>query len=156
MVINPKTLQKKQRKFLKDTIDYYSENVKRRCVTSSICAYSPYTISKEDISEGCAIGRHLKPELKEKFDKLSNSSVKNLEIYNKLPTRLKSLTLDFLVSCQDLHDDCRYWNNKGLSKSGKEIVENICKRYNLNSIITYNDIKSENKGDNKKQQSQRT
>lgn len=56
--------------FLEDTVKYYSENTNRRCVNNVIvgCYYSPENAGKIGISDGCAIGRHLKDSLKEKLD----------------------------------------------------------------------------------------
>lgn len=43
-----------------DTHKYYTEDLNRRCaVEYSKCTYSPRTINKEGISEGCAVGRLL-------------------------------------------------------------------------------------------------
>src|SRR4051812_25883876 len=52
-----------QKEFLLDTLEYYTTDVNRRCVsTHDACFYSAINAGKEGISDGCAIGRHLPSE----------------------------------------------------------------------------------------------
>lgn len=53
---------------LKTTVEYYSEDVTRRCYKRGKgCQYSPETIGHKN-SDGCAIGRLLDPKLKQTLD----------------------------------------------------------------------------------------
>lgn len=137
---NTMTLKQKQLEFLNDTIEYYSTDTNRRCVDdfSDNCFYSPVTANKESISDGCAIGRHLTPELKLELDKTFNdinndesAGVNNEEIFNQLPDNLKELNQGFLVNIQQLHDISDFWTSKGLNITGITYVENIKQIYNL-------------------------
>lgn len=119
--------------FLQDTVKYYSENTNRRCVNNVIvgCYYSPENAGKIGISDGCAIGRHLKDSLKEKLDDTEESEVNTTVIFNKLPKKLKELGKDFLTDIQNLHDLQKYWNSEGLSKVGEEYYKDIKEKYEL-------------------------
>lgn len=117
--------------FLEDTVAYYSEDVNRRCRGAVNCYYSPKNADKIGISEGCAIGRHLKDSLKEKLDDTEESGVNTTVIFNKLPKKLRQLGQDFLTDIQILHDLQVYWNSKGLTKAGKEYYKAIKQKYEL-------------------------
>lgn len=117
---------------LEDTIKYYSENTERRCSSDDGCYYSPITIGKEDVSKGCAIGRHLDKdfalEIDKDYDELNiKSLMKSKFIGNedKFPDWMIKMKLDFLVSLQDLHDNNLYWDEKGLTQEGFEYVKEI-------------------------------
>ena len=116
---------------LEDTIKYYSENTERRCSSEDGCYYSPITIGKEGISDGCAIGRHLDKEFALQIDKDDELNIKSLMkskfIGNedKFPDWMIKMKLDFLVSLQNLHDDNLYWDKNGLTQEGFEYVKEI-------------------------------
>ena len=117
---------------LEDTIKYYSENTERRCSSEDGCYYSPITIGKEGISDGCAIGRHLDKEfalqIDKDYDELNiKSLMKSKFIGNedKFPDWMIKMKLDFLVSLQNLHDDNLYWDKNGLTQEGFEYVKEI-------------------------------
>lgn len=124
-----------QEEFLIEMLDYYSPDPEnKRCVKdgeTTICAYSPKTL-KSSTTEGCAIGRHLPPELAERFDiEYPNSRISSFydkEISN-LPTQLKDLTLSFLVKVQNLHDIKINWAKKGLSAQGIDYVNKMCNSF---------------------------
>lgn len=123
-----------QEQFLLDTVEYYSTDTNRRCVSSNNggCKYSPVNAHKEGISEGCAIGRHLSPELQLKLDnRVGGTSVAYDGIFEQLPEWMKELTQDFLRKIQSLHDSDEYWNEKGLSLNGKEKLKEIIIRFSL-------------------------
>lgn len=122
-----------RKQVLEDTIDYYSEDVNRRCKksNSSQCYYSPKTIGKEGISEGCAVGRLLSDKLKEEIDENYPDGQSVSGIFNELPSEIQSLGEDFLMSLQRLHDTNRFWTEKGLSELGKQEVLIIKQEYDL-------------------------
>jgi len=120
-------LKDRQRSFLKSTIEHYSRNPKKYRCTSAIrgCKYSPYIGTK-----GCAIGRHISPNLQTKLDGIGGIS----EIYDSgsemfLPEWMRDLTRDFLDHIQQLHDDDGYWScneaTYGLTKSGERHIKKI-------------------------------
>jgi len=113
---------------LNDTVEYYSKDVNRRCGTNATsCFYSPYSVGKGNISDGCAIGRWMTIEQKEAADdKYENTSVRDLPD-ELLPNMLKKYSLIFLSGIQSLHDSDKYWGAKGLSTSGISKVDNIKK-----------------------------
>jgi hypothetical protein len=124
---------------LEDTIKYYSENTERRCKTISVCSYSPITVGKKDISEGCAIGRFLDKDFALQIDKnddddlFGNSSIEHiLRIYesekSEFPDWMLKMNPKFLTDIQDLHDVDYHWdilNKKGLTEKGIEFVNKI-------------------------------
>lgn len=116
---------------LEQTIAYYSEDVNRRCRTEDVCCYSPLTIGKENISEGCAIGRLLPLELRNKLDKEFPTSNTVSKVFDMLPKEIQDLSLGFLEDLQSLHDSDSNWDSKGLTKTGISQVNFIKKHFNL-------------------------
>ena len=117
--------------FLFDTVHHYNSG--NRCVTDSMCAYSPITVGKEN-SEGCAIGRYLDPELALQIDKEvsgKDSGIRNIFGKYPLPEWMTTLGVDFLMQIQRLHDYGNYWYSEGLSQQGKRYVQHMCKNWNL-------------------------
>lgn len=136
-------LTEKRLGFLTDTIRYYSDDVNRRCTTGSgQCYYNPASVNKQEISEGCAIGRHLPQSLKEKLDKWYGSEGAIEDVYEddeetgikpeEFPESLIDLGLKFLTDIQCLHDYENHWQKSGLTEAGKEYVDKIKDKYNLN------------------------
>lgn len=119
-----KTIQQKRLEFLEEMVEYYSENTNRRCVSESgNCYYNPVAAKKQNISEGCAIGRKIPRELQEELDKLGG--VSNNEVFEKLPVELQKLSQNFLTKIQNLHDYSINWNKLGISERGVEEVNDI-------------------------------
>ena len=125
---------------LEDTIKYYSENPKRRCVNGTSCFYSPITANKESISEGCAIGRHLDKDFALQIDKLDSNDtfngdsginrvlfvmLKEEENKSKFPDWMLKMSPYFLVEIQKLHYRNFYWDKNGLNQEGLEYVKEI-------------------------------
>jgi hypothetical protein len=128
MTINS-DISERREAFLEDTLAYFSvDPEKRRCTRNNdgtgFCSYSPATVQKTETSEGCAIGRHLPPELQLELDEVQGT-VGNLEVWLLIPAELKELGRDFLADVQLLHDTSRHWTAGGLSDSGKQYVEEI-------------------------------
>jgi hypothetical protein len=109
-----KTLKQKQLEFLENTIKHFNSS-NRGIDENGCCSYK----------NGCAIGRHLQPELAEKLDRINMVGASNPYVFNKLPKSLKELGRSFLLDIQRLHDDKKYWNLNGLSDEGKLYVEQI-------------------------------
>lgn len=118
------TIEKKLA-LLEDTVKYYSENTERRCVeTDNLCSYSPENVGNT-ISEGCAIGRLLTPEIKERLDiEFGALDVRGFRI---LPVEIKGYGLKLLQELQNLHDRKEHWNTEGLTAKGLYKVEEIKK-----------------------------
>lgn len=131
--------------FLQDTIDYYSVDPEnRRCINGTTCAYSPANANKEGKSEGCAIGRHLSPEVQTKFDKGINCTPLNLTIFaimnnqearKLLPEWMQKMDASFLSDVQCLHDINTYWDSNALSNKGKERVNTIIAEHKLSTEL---------------------
>lgn len=122
-------IQQKRLKFLEDTVKYYSEDINRRCINNKGCYYSPKSISKENISKGCAIGRHLTDKLKEELDEnFENETVSKQQVFNLLPAELRELSKVFLRYVQRLHDTEIYWDSLGLTDLGEQYVGSIKER----------------------------
>lgn len=123
--------------FLNDTIRYYNEDTNRRCVDHNNCYYSPNSCGKQDISEGCAIGRFLDADTKKLFDRVQGDSFCGIKgILDSKKSRIKLLPIwmqgfdpDFLLAVQALHDTDAYWDKDGLTEFGLQRVNNIKKEY---------------------------
>ncbi len=131
-------IQKRQLKLLNETVAYYSVDKNRRCAGSGGCYYSPESVDKVGISDGCAIGRLLTPELRQVIDAMVrsrglgvNSYVDTEYIFMLLPKRLQSLGREFLRDLQRLHDASTYWLDNGMSDTGLQFVKKIKMSYEL-------------------------
>lgn len=124
-----KSLKEKQLDFLNETIAFYNSNnrgVGEPGVNKS-CVYSATATSP-----GCAIGRHIDPDLAKSLDESpTGSGIVNDPVFNKMPEKLKELTQPFLCQMQSLHDEENFWNENGLSKLGEERVKDIKKTFHL-------------------------
>lgn len=125
------SLQKKQLAFLEETVAHY--NSTNRCAKNVSCKYSPKSVNLEGISEGCAIGRKLDPEIALKIDQEypTGVAVSNPKVYKQLPEDLQKLGRKFLVEIQTLHDKSRLWNVKGITDEGIRRVNAIKASYGL-------------------------
>lgn len=117
-------LKAKRLAFLEETAAFY--NLGNRCFNESgLCQY--FVGGKA----GCAIGRHIQNKtLCRRLDKLEDGSIQAIHdeafpIYQKLPEKLRELGIQFLVLMQDLHDEASYWDENGLSRSGKDRIKFI-------------------------------
>lgn len=115
--------------FLVDMLEYYSYDPDaRRNINENGCQYAPL----DSNTEGCAIGRHLPLELARKFDhwhvsqKFQSAGIMDVP-EEELPENLKFLGIHFLEQVQQLHDGNEFWSQKGLSASGKIMLEDIIK-----------------------------
>lgn len=111
---------------LEDTVNWFSANPNRRCINPDRrCCYSPQSLPNNSKTTGCAIGRHLSPELALYLDEnyTNNSSVS--EVFHNLPEDLQILGVDFLLNVQDLHDTDAYWGKNGLTEAGQRYVNKI-------------------------------
>ena len=125
--------------FLLNTIKYYSENPKHK--RNKINGISKYESLKET-SDGCPIGRFLSIELKRKMDNLpypdiSDIKSKNNDIFNQLPEWIQKMDINFLQEVSELHDVDDYWDDNGLSYSGKFFINCIIQDYNLDIPFLY-------------------
>lgn len=125
--------------FLQSTIDYYSvDPYNRRCHRDHGCKYSPENAGKEGKSEGCAIGRHLTPEVQKKLDE-SQGIISDIITYKSLkqllPEWMQEMDPDFLDQVQLLHDTSSSWEPNGLSERGKERVNTIINKFNLSMLL---------------------
>lgn len=114
--------------FLLDMVKYYSEDTNRRCTGPDRCYYSPISVGKVGISEGCAIGRHLTPELQLELDSFDISSVTKDYVFERLPNFLQELGKMFLFSVQSFHDQETNWTSQG--KINQNVMR-IVKEYDL-------------------------
>jgi hypothetical protein len=119
-----------KKELLQSTIDYYSEDVNRRCEVDGDCSYSPQKAGKADISKGCAIGRFMTKAQQKEADAQAMPSVASLA-KNLIPKSLRSFDVEFLKSIQHLHDIGRFWDEKGLSAEGIERAKRIEIKFGL-------------------------
>ena len=121
--------KEKQLGLLEETIAYYSEDVTRRCTIGKGCRYSGESFNKPH-SDGCAIGRLLSPELRLILD-TKHKGDSAIGVWDALPKLIQRYGKKFLLDLQLLHDGHEYWNDKGLSERGEEIVLKIKKEHEL-------------------------
>ncbi len=110
--------------FLEETVAHYNFHNRgwSKNDNGNGCVYSPVA----DISEGCAIGRHIKDkELCARLDTPEFGGVNLDKTFDALPKKLQKLGQEFLKKIQELHDVSTNWNDKGLSEQGKDIVKYI-------------------------------
>lgn len=121
-----------QRELLVNTVKFYtSEN---RALAKGACIYL-----KTKTSPGCAIGRHLTPEVQQVFHKIQvednagsiNSICEDPESKKLLPDWMQEMNIGFLKSVQQLHDSSECWDIEGISALGKQEVFNLCILFNL-------------------------
>lgn len=126
-------LQIKQLEVLEETVKYYSENTERRCIKGS-CTYAPENSDKVGISDGCAVGRLLDPELRLKLDEIfssggGNSGVSNDHLFSMLPEKVRNLGMAFLTDLQGLHDESYNWSvGEGITVKGEDNAQAIRNR----------------------------
>lgn len=112
-------LQQRQIKVLNDTVKHYTTHL--RCKQNQKCSY----INSE--GERCAIGRLISKKLCSLFEKERINGIS--DCFDRVPKRVQSLKLDFLMAIQSLHDISDYWeDSKGrsnLSDLGKQHYEGI-------------------------------
>lgn len=126
-----KSDSEKMESILEDTIKYF--NIKNRCGEKhKVCRYSPVTVGKEGITEGCAIGRLFDEESKLILDKMQGGSwaqitlrEENIPLIDPFMIKNKS----FFARLQFLHDDGRNWNEEGINEKGIETVSEIRNAY---------------------------
>lgn len=130
---------------LLDTLEYYGADESRYCKTINSCQYSPLSLGLEGVSEGCAIGRLLTPELAFELDKLNVGSINDIESINDdegeiegdksgiLPAEVQQKlmkNLDFFSDLQSFHD-CKRIINGVLTDYGKSQINGFIRDYNF-------------------------
>lgn len=128
--------------FFKSTIRHFGVNPNERRSKddrSGRCLYSPPTDKPQ--SKGCAIGRFLKPEVREKFDGLSNSGIDMIMIHDTqkplLPEWMQKMDVHLLKQVQAFHDTFTFWDKRGLSKEGKREANDIIHEFSLDMPLYY-------------------
>lgn len=117
-----------EKELLESTIEYYSTDVNRRCVADwSGCYYSPLRADKVGISDGCAIGRFMTEEQQ----RLAEGHPAVSLPYSQIPVSLRGIGRKFLGEIQLLHDQEDYWDEDGLTVSGKTAVVVLKKKYDI-------------------------
>lgn len=108
--------------FLQDTINYYWGKPERRCYDEKLsqCFYGPI-----GESQGCAIGRHISPELQGELDEKHGGTNLNMEMFEKLPDWMQKLGLQYLRAVQSLHDSSH------LADKHLSTIEDFCQNHKL-------------------------
>ena len=106
---------------LENTIAYYSEDTSRRALEENgDCQYLTACGNR------CAIGREMRTDA---LDEIKNESIDG--VMHLLPKRLQAMGEKFLTSIQNLHDTSHFWDDHGLTISGKRKVQELKDRYEL-------------------------
>lgn len=121
---------------LLDTLEYYSRHPERICGNESKCAYNPATIGKENVTEGCAIGRLIDIELATILD-VENLEISALSCQEKIKQYSEPLydkimkDLDFFSTLQVLHDQ-KVIAKLPLEYTATIPIKELIKKYNFN------------------------
>ena len=108
-------IKQKQLKLLKETVEFYSTDTSRRAENKGGCFYLT------DDGRRCAIGRLCSLELARTLkDKFGSNTVGTSLVFKRLPEEIQELGQEFLNQLQAFHDENTYWDEKGLTTSGKE------------------------------------
>lgn len=124
-----------QRELLVSTVQFYTS--KNRALSEGSCVYL-----KTENSPGCAIGRHLTPEVQQIFHKIQTedcagsikSMFENTETKKLLPDWMQEMNADFLQRIQQLHDSLECWDIEGISSLGKQEALYICNTFALEPL----------------------
>lgn len=123
--------QQEKLALLDDTVKYYSEDTRRRCIGHGQCFYSPEKAGNK-LSTGCAVGRLLDIYTQLKLDLCKPSAVP--DIFELLPENVKKYGVDFLDDLQRLHDNEANWNDDGITMLGESVVAKIIEKIKLNIL----------------------
>ena len=117
-----KTIQERRLEILNWEKD--NRNINTRSVGADGCAYAGPI--------GCAVGRLIDDKkLCAELDARIDSSVAAKSLFNSLPNEVQDLGQVFLTDLQRLHDEIRFWNEKGLSSEGLIRYDDILGRINV-------------------------
>ena len=119
------TIEDRRLNFLNEKLGYFIEDPSRRAYNQKTesCMYWDKSTGNK-----CLIGMEL-PE--EKYDESFESKIINFHfnekgsIFSLLSKDIQELGLYFLQVCQCLHDEESYWDEDGLSDSGKSKLASI-------------------------------
>ena len=124
---------------LAENLSYYITNPKNRCVAKlGKCFYSGKTANKR--TEGCFVGRLLKPADRIKADKYFETSKDSsgvtslIKLRDTIGIELPNIIIDnpyLMDDFQMLHDNMCFWNESGLTLGGKDYLRNVITKYKL-------------------------
>jgi hypothetical protein len=120
-----KNTSKTREELLNNTIYGFTAQTRCSFAANDFCCYY-----REDTNNSCAIGRELS------VNKCNELEAENVDIYSLetlLPKRLRDMGINFLSAVQNLHDNADWWNETGLSETGKKEAERIIESYNLDA-----------------------
>ena len=122
-----KQCSKNRQELFDNTILFFNKN-NRGLQESMGCSYSGAN------DTACAIGREITRELALELDNYDGvTAIREPNIFNKLPVRLKRMGQGFLTIIQELHDQERNWNDDGLTLVGREHARLIAEKYKLST-----------------------
>lgn len=113
---------KTQTEIIKETVQYYSEDVNRRAKEQKRCLYIT------DDKRMCAVGRCFT-----KIGLIEFYGVRSGFCYDRMfpffKEEYKVGSENFWTELQDLHDNDYYWDKGGLTERGKKYVEYLLKEF---------------------------
>jgi hypothetical protein len=120
-----KATKKEMYRLLDIVVKHFSKDPKalRSISSDGFCSYFPPKNKPKSI--GCAIGMFIPWGHKVRWEALEGVSVDTSILFDALPKDLKIYSKGFLHDLQHLHDDERYWEVKGLSEFGVDLVKII-------------------------------
>jgi hypothetical protein len=115
-----------------ETVEYYSWDITRRAIYGDVCMY------RTPEGKMCSVGRCLKPGFKVDMTKsqtlgqfLTNHNLDSTseDLDTMLKREYRGHSISFWRALQTLHDVNYYWDESGITESGKLKAEEIIKQF---------------------------
>jgi hypothetical protein len=126
-----KNMQKKTAKeVVLETIEYYENNPERRAVNKTgLCMYHD-----KDTDNMCAVGRCM-IDPKQNYDcgvvglHKNNIEIEEENVFKEMKEEYSNIAINVWQHLQSFHDLPSYWNENGLTQTGKEYKEILINKY---------------------------
>lgn len=116
-------LKERRLTLIDETVSFYIINNRAETIVDGLkmCVYSPV----EGVSEGCAIGRLIANKENCKQMDVIRGCIDDPRLVPFIPIDIMELGIDFLARLQYLHDQGRFWNERGITEDGIDYANNL-------------------------------
>lgn len=119
-----------------ETLTYFTDNLKRRCVLDGKCRYHGETLGLK--TKGCFIGALLPVKTRRQLDNVPADSIKGILDcqenghygHIQIPKYIKD-NIYLFQKLQEIHDENVFWDETGLSDRGVQLIETIISVFKL-------------------------
>jgi hypothetical protein len=114
---------------IKETVEYYSEDVKRRAIYNDACVYN--TKDGRHCAVGrCMLSKHKKRGVKFEYNYGGSSAlITSYSDEGLFSPKYRGHDIIFWGDLQALHDTHGYWDENGLTKFGRDFVKWLNNRH---------------------------